>query len=111
MLDENGVIIMKFFLHISREEQRKRLQARLDDPTKRWKFQHGDLEERKLWDEYQKAYQDALRKTSTECAPWYVVPANHKWFRDYVVAATIIKALEKLDMKYPQPDLSQEKIE
>ncbi len=111
MLAENGVTILKFFLHISNEEQRKRLQARLDDPTKRWKFQHGDVEERKLWDQYQKAYEDAVRKTSTKWAPWYVVPASHKWFRDYVVAATIIKTLEKLDMKYPQPDLSKEKID
>jgi len=111
MLAENGVTILKFFLHISRDEQRERLQARLDDPTKRWKFQHGDLEERKLWDEYQKAYQDALCKTSKKWAPWYVIPANRKWFRDYVIADVIIKTLEKLDMKWPEPDLSQEKID
>jgi PPK2 family polyphosphate:nucleotide phosphotransferase len=111
MLAENGVTILKFFLHISRKEQGERLQARLDDPTKRWKYQHGDLEERKLWDEYQKAYQDALRKTSTKWAPWYVVPANRKWFRDYVIADVVIKTLEKLDMKWPEPDLSKEKID
>jgi PPK2 family polyphosphate:nucleotide phosphotransferase len=111
MLSENGVTILKFFLHIGLEEQRERLQARLDDPTKRWKFQHGDLEERELWDEYQKAYQDALRKTSTHWAPWFVIPANRKWFRDYVIADIIIKTLEKLDMQWPQPDLSKERIE
>jgi len=110
-LAETGTTILKFFLHISRDEQRERLQARIDDPTKRWKFQHGDLEERKLWDEYQKAYQDAIRKTSTKWAPWYVVPANRKWFRDYVVADAMIKTLEKFDMKWPQPDLSKERIE
>jgi PPK2 family polyphosphate:nucleotide phosphotransferase len=111
MLCENGVIILKFFLHISLKEQRERLQARLDDPTKRWKFQHGDLEERQLWSEYQEAYNDALRKTSTKWAPWYVIPANRKWFRDAVVGDIIIKTLEKLDMKWPQPDLSGEHID
>jgi PPK2 family polyphosphate:nucleotide phosphotransferase len=111
MLAESGVTILKFFLHISLEEQRERLQARLDDPTKHWKFQHGDLEERELWDEYQKAYQDVLRKTSTNWAPWYVIPANRKWFRDSVIAAIIIKTLEKLDMKYPQPDVSKERVQ
>lgn len=111
MLAENGVTILKFFLHISRDEQRERLQARLDDPKKRWKFQHGDLEERKLWDEYQKAYQEAIRRTSTEWAPWYVIPADRKWFRDHAIASTLIKTLEKLDMNYPQPDLSQVRVE
>ena len=111
MLAENGVTILKFFLHISRKEQRERLQARIDDPTKRWKFQHGDLEERKLWDDYQKAYQDALQKTATEWAPWYVVPACRKWFRNHLVADTIVKTMERLDMKYPQPDVSGERID
>jgi PPK2 family polyphosphate:nucleotide phosphotransferase len=111
MLTESGTTILKFFLHISRDEQRKRLQARLDDPTKRWKFQHGDIEERKLWDDYVKAYEDALQKTSTEWAPWTVVPADKKWFRNYVVAKTIVDTLEDFDMKYPQPDLKAETIE
>ena len=111
MLSENDVTILKLFLHISREEQRERLQARLDDPTKRWKFQHGDLDERKLWDEYQQAYEEALRKTSTEWAPWYVIPANRKWFRDHVVVSIIVKTLEKFDMKYPQPELASERVE
>jgi polyphosphate kinase 2 (PPK2 family) len=102
---------LKFFLHISKEEQRARLQARIDDPTKRWKFQHGDLEERKLWDDYQQAYEDALSKTSTEQAPWYVVPANQKWYRNYVVGSIIADALESLDLKYPEPDLSDVVVE
>src|SRR5213596_2432494 len=78
MLSESGTTILKFFLHISKEEQGERLQARLDDPTKRWKFQHGDIEERKLWDHYMKAYEDALEKTSTEWAPWTIVPSDKK---------------------------------
>jgi PPK2 family polyphosphate:nucleotide phosphotransferase len=106
MLHDEGAVILKFFLHISKEEQRARLQARIEDPTKRWKFQPGDLEERKLWKDYQRAYEDALSKTSTEWAPWYVVPANQKWYRNYVVGSTIVEALESLHMKYPEPDLS-----
>jgi len=111
MLAANGTTILKFFLHISREEQLERLQARIDDPTKRWKFQHGDIEERKLWDQYQKAYEDAIRKTSTEHAPWYVVPANAKWYRNWVVGSVIVRTLEGLKMKYPQPDLTGVVIE
>jgi PPK2 family polyphosphate:nucleotide phosphotransferase len=106
MLAENGTVILKFFLHISSDEQRRRLQERIDDPTKRWKFQHGDIEERKLWDDYQRAYEDALAKTSTKHAPWYVVPANQKWYRNTLVAAVTVDALDALKMKYPQPDLS-----
>jgi PPK2 family polyphosphate:nucleotide phosphotransferase len=111
MLAENGTIILKFFLNISKEEQRKRLEARIEDPKKRWKFQHGDIEERKLWDEYQKAYEAVLQKTSTEWAPWYIVPANTKWYRNYVVGTIVCRALEKLKMSYPDPDLSQEVVE
>lgn len=110
MLTENGTTLLKFFLHISREEQRQRLEARIHDPAKRWKFQHGDVEERKLWDDYVKAYEDALEKTSTEWAPWYIVPANTKWYRNYVVGSIICRALEKLKMRYPEPDLSSETI-
>ncbi|MEO8035243.1 MAG: polyphosphate kinase 2 family protein [Acidobacteriota bacterium] len=106
MLTEQGTTILKFFLHISPDEQKKRLQERLDDPEKQWKFQHGDLTERKLWDDYMKAYEDALTHTSTDCAPWYVVPSNAKWFRNYVISKTIVAALERLEMKYPQPDLA-----
>jgi PPK2 family polyphosphate:nucleotide phosphotransferase len=111
MLAESGTVILKFFLHISKEEQRVRLQARLDDPTKRWKFQAGDLEERKFWKDYQRAYEDALSKTSTDEAPWYIVPANQKWYRNYVVGSIIAETLDKLDMKYPDPDLSGIKVE
>jgi PPK2 family polyphosphate:nucleotide phosphotransferase len=105
MLAENGTLILKFFLNISREEQKRRLQARIDDPTKRWKFQHGDLDERKLWPQYQHAYEDALSKTATSWAPWYIVPANAKWYRNYVVGSIIADALAKLKMRFPQPDL------
>ena len=111
MLSESGTTILKFFLHISRDEQRERLQARLDDPTKRWKFQHGDIEERKLWGDYMKAYEDAIEKTSTDWAPWTIVPADKKWFRNYVVAKTVVDTLEDFDMKYPEPDLKAEKID
>jgi PPK2 family polyphosphate:nucleotide phosphotransferase len=110
MLVDEGTVIRKFFLHISRDEQRRRLQARVDDPTKRWKFQHGDIEERELWDDYQEAYEAALEKTSTDDAPWYIVPANHKWYRNHVVASVLVEALEGLHMKYPEPDLSGVKI-
>jgi PPK2 family polyphosphate:nucleotide phosphotransferase len=105
MLYDTGTTILKFFLHISRDEQRKRLQARVDDPEKCWKFQHGDLEERKFWNDYVRAYEDALSKTSTECAPWYVVPANQKWYRNYIVASVAADALENLNLKYPRCDV------
>lgn len=107
-LAENGTTILKFFLHISRDEQKERLQARLDDPTKHWKFSLGDLEERKLWGKYQAAYEDALNKTSTEYAPWYVVPADRKWYRDLVISTVLVETLEGLKMEYPTPkdDLS-----
>jgi PPK2 family polyphosphate:nucleotide phosphotransferase len=103
MLADEGTTILKFFLHISPDEQRERLQARLDDPTKRWKFEHGDLAERKLWDDYMRAYEDVLDKTSTDYAPWTVVPADRKFMRDFLVAGAVVKALEKLKMKYPDP--------
>lgn len=103
MLADEGMTIVKFFLHISRDEQRERLQARLDDPTKRWKFQHGDLDQRKLWDDYIRAYEDAIERTSTRNAPWHVVPADRKWVRDWIVSGFIIEAMEKLKMRYPEP--------
>jgi PPK2 family polyphosphate:nucleotide phosphotransferase len=102
MLVEEGNTILKFFLHISREEQKQRLEARLKDPQKRWKFSLTDVEERKLWPDYMKAYEDALEKTSTEWAQWYVVPANHKWYRNLVVSTAIVQALESLKMEYPR---------
>jgi PPK2 family polyphosphate:nucleotide phosphotransferase len=111
MLVDNGTLILKFFLHISKEEQRARLQARVNDPRKCWKFQHGDLEERKFWKDYQQAYEDALSKTSTEWAPWYIVPANQKWYRNYVVGSVVVGALEQLRLKYPECDLSNVMVE
>ncbi|HEY2093963.1 MAG TPA: polyphosphate kinase 2 family protein [Thermoanaerobaculia bacterium] len=105
LLVDNGTIVLKFFLNISKDEQRKRLRNRVEDPTKRWKFQFGDLDERKLWSEYQDAYEAAIEKTSAKHAPWIVVPADHKWVRNYVVAKTIVEKLESLDLKYPDPDL------
>ena len=101
MLAVNNVIILKFFLHISRDEQREQLIERLEDPTKNWKFRAGDLEDRKLWKEYTKAYEDALSKCSTKWAPWYVVPANDKRARNYLVTKTIVDKLESLKLKYP----------
>jgi PPK2 family polyphosphate:nucleotide phosphotransferase len=111
MLAASGTVILKFFLNISKTEQRKRLQERIDDPKKHWKFQHGDIEERKLWDDYMEAYEDMLEKTSTKHAPWYVVPANAKWYRNLVVADVIADALDSLKMDYPKVDLSGEVVE
>ncbi len=109
-LTENGTSILKFFLHIDRDEQKKRLQERLDDPTKHWKFNPSDLKERKLWPAYTKAYEQALSKTSTAFAPWYVVPANHKWYRDLVISSVLVKTLENLNLKYPEPQESLDGI-
>lgn len=101
LLAEEGTTILKFYLHISKEEQAARLRARLDDPAKHWKFNTGDLEHRARWAEYMEAYEQVLASTSTEHAPWFVVPANHKWYRNLVVADTIVRALEGLDLAYP----------
>ena len=101
ILADNGTTIVKFFLAIDRDEQRKRFQARYDDPTKRWKFSMGDLEERKLWDAYQAAFDDALSKTSTAHAPWYVIPANRKWFRNLAVATILADTIAGLKPTYP----------
>ena len=103
-LTRNGVAIRKFFLHVSREEQRRRFLSRLEEPDKNWKFSMADAKERALWDEYQHAYEDAIRHTSTAEAPWFVVPADHKWFTRLVVAAAVIDALEDLDLAYPAVD-------
>src|SRR4051812_1649380 len=113
LLVDEGTTIMKVFLHIGRDEQRERLQARLDDPTKRWKFNPDDLAARAKWDEYQNLYDAALAETSTDDAPWYVVPANRKWVRDVVVARLLVTTLERLDPKYPKPraDLDRVKID
>jgi PPK2 family polyphosphate:nucleotide phosphotransferase len=103
MLTENGVTILKFFLHISREEQRDRLLARLDDPAKYWKFAAGDLIERERWDGYTEAYREALARTNTPEAPWYLVPADKKYLRDLLVAQVVAEGLERMDPKYPGP--------
>jgi polyphosphate kinase 2 (PPK2 family) len=101
LLEASGTRIVKFYLHISKDEQKKRLQARLDDPEKHWKFSVGDLADRALWDEYQTAFEVALSNTSTETAPWYVVPANRKWFRDVVVSTVIRETLEDMNPQFP----------
>ena len=103
-LVENGTTILKFYLHIDLDEQKERFQARLDDPTKRWKFRLGDLEERKFWPDYMKAFEDVLSKTSTEHAPWHIVPANRKWFRDLVISSVLVDTLEGLKMEYPESE-------
>lgn len=104
MLVDEGSTILKFFLHISKEEQKQRLQARLDEEDKRWKFSSGDLKERKIWPEYQRAYEEMLSKTSTDWAPWYVIPSNRKWYRNLVISEIIIETLENLKMSYPQAE-------
>jgi PPK2 family polyphosphate:nucleotide phosphotransferase len=103
LLHDAGVRIVKLCLHISREEQAERLQARLDDPTKRWKFNPGDLAERKRWDDYRHAYEEAIAQTSTKHAPWYVIPADRKWFRNWAVSRIVIETLEAMDPQYPPP--------
>jgi polyphosphate kinase 2 (PPK2 family) len=102
-LAENGVTILKFYLHISKDEQKRRLQERIDDPNKRWKFVLGDLKERELWDDYMAAYEDVLNLTSTPWAPWYVIPANRNWYRNLAVGRIIVETLTGFDMKYPEP--------
>jgi polyphosphate kinase 2 (PPK2 family) len=89
-------------LHISKDEQKKRLQARLDDPEKWWKFNPGDLKERALWSKYQQAYEDAINCCATDCAPWYIVPANHKWARNVAVADRVLRILKEMDPRYPK---------
>jgi PPK2 family polyphosphate:nucleotide phosphotransferase len=103
LLAQNGTTILKFYLHISKDEQKRRLEARRDDPAKQWKFALGDLEERKHWDTYMEAYEDAISKTNTEHGPWHIVPANKKWYRDYIITKTIADAMEDLECKYPAP--------
>jgi PPK2 family polyphosphate:nucleotide phosphotransferase len=102
-LSAGGTTIVKFFLTIDRDEQRKRIQSRYDDPKKRWKFKLGDLAERKLWDDYQAAFDEALTKTSTDTAPWYVIPANRNWFRNLAVATILADAMADLKPAYPAP--------
>jgi PPK2 family polyphosphate:nucleotide phosphotransferase len=109
-LGREGVVVLKFFLHISKAEQKKRLESRLSDPRKHWKFSSADLHERKRWEAYQTAFEDAINATSTEEAPWYVVPADRKWFRNLVIARTINATLERMDPQFPEPEKGLDSI-
>jgi PPK2 family polyphosphate:nucleotide phosphotransferase len=104
MLADEGTVIRKFFLHISRKEQGERLQARIDNPDKHWKFRLADLDERKRWDDYMDAYEEAIRRTAAKHAPWIVVPADRKWHRDLVICRTLVDTLEDLDLRWPASD-------
>jgi PPK2 family polyphosphate:nucleotide phosphotransferase len=104
-LSENHVAILKFFLHISKDEQKKRLQERIEDPTKQWKVSESDLQNRKYWDKYIKAYSELLRRCSTSWAPWYVIPANLKWIRNWAVAEIIVNRLTRMKLKFPEPEI------
>lgn len=110
LLADEGTTIRKFFLHISKDEQKKQLQERLDDPTKRWKFHKDDLADRKLWPHYQAAYEDVLNQTSSDHAPWYIIPANRRWYRNLLVSQVLIETLESLQMSYPQPEEGLDKV-
>ena len=110
MLVDEDTVIRKFFLHISRDEQRDRLQERLDNPAKHWKFEHGDIEERRYWDAYTAAYEDAITETSTEAAPWYIVPADQKWFRNLVISTVLVETLQSLGLTYPEPAAGLDQI-
>lgn len=110
LLADEGTTILKFFLHISKDQQKERFQERLDNPEKRWKFRKGDLQDRALWEQYMQAFEDAIGETSTAYAPWYVIPANKNWYRNLVVCRTIVGALESLKMQYPQPEEGLEGI-
>ena len=108
-LTRNGVVIRKFFLHLSKEEQKKRFLARLDEPEKNWKFSEADVHERECWDDYMNAYEEMIRHTSTPDAPWYVVPADHKWFTHIAVSSAIIQTLEDMDLQFPKVDKARRK--
>jgi polyphosphate kinase 2 (PPK2 family) len=110
LLVENNTHILKFFLHISKDEQLKRLRARIDEPAKNWKINPKDFEERKYWADYVRAYEDALSRCSTSYAPWFVIPANKKWFRNYAVSQIIADTLDALKMAYPKPDIDIAKL-
>jgi PPK2 family polyphosphate:nucleotide phosphotransferase len=103
LLADSGVRVVKLFLHISREEQAERLRKRLEDPTKRWKFNPADLAERERWGDYMAAYEEAIARTSTEHAPWYVIPADRKWYRDWAVSRIVLETLEDMDPQFPEP--------
>lgn len=111
LMSSRGTRIVKLYLHISKDEQKQRLQDRLDDPEKRWKFNVGDLKERELWDDYTLAYQDALSATSSKQAPWYIIPADHKWFRNDLIGQILEETLEDMDPQFPEPDFDPAKVE
>jgi len=110
MLHQNGTLILKFFLHISRQEQKSRLQARLDDPDKHWKFSEADLRERAFWPQYQDAYEDLLSRTSRKHAPWFVIPADFKWFRNHCISSILADSVSRLKLEYPKPTMDVTKI-
>lgn len=110
LLADEGTTILKFYLHIDRDEQRERLQARLDDPEKHWKFDAHDLEQRKLWDDYMSAFEDAIRETDRPHAPWFIIPANRKWFRDYAVMSILVETLRRMNPQYPPADFDPSQI-
>jgi polyphosphate kinase 2 (PPK2 family) len=104
------VTILKFFLHISKDEQKRRLEERIKDPKKQWKLSAADFEERKHWNDYQEAYEDALTKCSTKWAPWFVIPADRKWFRNLAVSEIVLETLQSIKMKYPKPTIDPTKL-
>jgi len=104
LLTDEGTRIIKFYLHINKDEQKERLQARLDDPAKHWKFDEHDIEQRQRWDQYMVAFEDAIRKTDTRNAPWYIIPANRKWFRDHAIMNILVETLKEMDPQYPPAD-------
>jgi PPK2 family polyphosphate:nucleotide phosphotransferase len=109
-LAEEGTVILKFFLHISKGEQLKRFKARLDDPTKQWKISESDYKEREFWDDYTSAYEDAISRCNTADAPWYVIPSDQKWFRNLTIARIVVTHLEKLDLTFPPPSVDIDHI-
>jgi PPK2 family polyphosphate:nucleotide phosphotransferase len=111
LLAENRVKILKFYLHISKQEQKRRFEERNDDPKKNWKLSPADLAERQFWSDYMEAYEDVLSRCSTGYAPWFVIPADHKWFRNLAVSSIIVETLEGMDMQFPRPTISPKKLE
>jgi polyphosphate kinase 2 (PPK2 family) len=113
MLATENIVTLKFYLHISKDEQRDRLQSRLDEPEKHWKFDPGDLVERKRWDDYMEAFEDALGNCSTEDAPWYAIPSNRKWFRNWAISDIIVRTLKRLPLEFPEAaaDVKKYKVE
>lgn len=109
-LTQNNISVIKFYLHISKDEQKRRLESRLADPDKRWKFSTSDIKERAYWEDYQRAFEDAINETSTDYAPWYVVPANKKWYRNLVIARAIADTLEAMDPQFPPAEKGLEKV-